>query len=194
MLCLIRHGETVANQAGLYAGLTEYELTPTGKSQAVRIGEYILSVYPDNLVIDKSIISSPIGRAHQTAIIISKLLPEADVITDNRIREVDYGFLDGTPIRKGISFIDEAQIVGGGVYGVEPVLNIQRRASDFLKDNEQHLDPKSSKIKLAVGHGALWSVVSALAQSHPLASAKIQKNYEIILLTSNGGQVIDTRK
>ena len=194
MLGLIRHGETVANEAGLYAGLAEYELTPNGRSQAARVGAFVATEFSRDLLIDRSITSSPISRAYQTAEIIAEYLPGADIIVDERIREVDYGTLDGKPIRKGVSFINEAHRHGGGEFSVEPAASIRQRASDFIADNAEYLDPTSRKIKLAVGHGALWSVASAIAQSHPLFNVKIPKNYEIILLTSDSARIIDTRE
>lgn len=93
MLCLIRHGETAANQARLYAGLRDYELTSTGRAQAARIGDFILSMLSDTLLIDRLIVSSPLPRARQTAEIIAGALPGTEIVTDSRILEVDYGQL-----------------------------------------------------------------------------------------------------
>lgn len=194
MLGLIRHGETVANEAGLYAGLAEYELTLNGRSQAARVGAFIATELSKDLLIDGPIISSPISRAYQTAEIITGHLPGVDIVLDERIREVDYGRLDGEPIRKGLSFINEAYRHNGGEFEVEPAASIRQRASNFIADNAEYLDPMSRKIKLAVGHGALWGVASALVQAHPLLNAKIPKNYEIILLARDSASVIDTRE
>lgn len=194
MLGLIRHGETVANEAGLYAGLTEYELTPNGRLQAARIGEFVISNLSKSLLIDRSITSSPISRAYETAEIVADYLPGVSIALDERIREVDYGRLDGAPIKKGISFINEAHRHNGGEFNIEPIAGIQQRATDFITANAEYLDSASPKIKLAVGHGALWSVVAALVRSHPLSGVKIPKNYEIILLTNDSTEIIDTRE
>lgn len=110
MLYLIRHGETSANQAGLYAGLAEYELTSNGQAQAKNIGDFVTSQLLNGLCIDEIIISSPSNRARITAKIIANYFNGTRVVIDDRINEVDYGKLDGTPIRKGISFIDEAAL------------------------------------------------------------------------------------
>lgn len=147
----------------------------------------------DTLLIDRLIVSSPLPRARQTAEIIAGALPGTEIVTDSRILEVDYGQLDGTPIRKGVSFADEAQQKDGGMYRVEPISNIQQRAGEFLADHIDHLDPQSNKLKLAVGHGALWSVIPFLMQSRPLSEVKIQKNYEIVLLTADRVEIVDTR-
>lgn len=194
MLYLIRHGETSANQAGLYAGLAEYELTSNGQAQAKNIGDFVTSQLLNGLCIDEIIISSPSNRARITAKIIANYFNGTRVVIDDRINEVDYGKLDGTPIRKGISFVDEAQRENGGLYGVEPIADIKRRAHHFIVDNAEHLDPQSTKIKLAVGHGALWSVIYNLVQSRPLSKVKLQKNYEVISLTTASTSIIDTRK
>ncbi len=60
-------------------------LDPEGERQAQRSGEYLRAAFPDALVI-----SSPLTRAHQTALAVSN-----DVVIDERFIELDYGQWDG---------------------------------------------------------------------------------------------------
>src|ERR1700759_2039622 len=62
-LFLIRHGETVDNVAGLYAGTLDSALTNHGVEQANRLGEF----FTQNEVIFSHIFASPLSRAFRTA-------------------------------------------------------------------------------------------------------------------------------
>ncbi len=87
MLVLIRHGETEANAARLLLGRAESPLTELGLSQAGALGELLGPV--------ARLVSSPLGRARQTAGALGLGLP---VEVDERWVEVDYGAYDGQPL------------------------------------------------------------------------------------------------
>jgi probable phosphoglycerate mutase len=59
-ITLVRHGETVANVAGLWQGRTESELSPAGAEQARRVGERLKGESFDLVV------ASPASRARAT--------------------------------------------------------------------------------------------------------------------------------
>ncbi len=98
MIYFVRHGESEANLAGLFAGQKEDSvLTQKGREQALVTAQEIKKVHS----IDK-IISSPLKRALETAQIIAKELginPD-DIIIEKQIIEYDMGSLTGTPFHK----------------------------------------------------------------------------------------------
>lgn len=86
MLILVRHGRTEANRAGLLLGRLDVHLDPTGRAQAGATAAAVGAV--------DRVISSPLSRTRQTAEAFG--LP---VEVDERWIELDYGELDGTPLR-----------------------------------------------------------------------------------------------
>ena len=91
----LRHGETESNAAGRMQGHLDSKLTSKGEAQAIRMAE-ILSSQVNATSTD--IISSPLGRAVQTAGIIGNFLgtPPHCRLTDPRLREMTWGIWDGS--------------------------------------------------------------------------------------------------
>jgi broad specificity phosphatase PhoE len=87
MLVLVRHGESTANAAQLLVGRLEAPLTDRGVAQAEAVAATLGPVC--------RVISSPLGRARQTAAIVARGLP---VEIDDRWVEVDYGEYDGAAL------------------------------------------------------------------------------------------------
>ena len=86
MLTLVRHGRTEANRARQLLGRIDVGLDPLGEAQAAAVAR---AVGPADLVV-----SSPLARTRATA-----AAWEATVEIDERWIELDYGDLDGTPLR-----------------------------------------------------------------------------------------------
>jgi broad specificity phosphatase PhoE len=87
VLILLRHGQSVANVAGLLSGRAEAPLTDEGRSQVAALSTVLTGV--DRLI------SSPLGRARETAAALGLGLP---VEVDERWTEIDYGELEGEPL------------------------------------------------------------------------------------------------
>lgn len=87
MLIVARHGRTPANAAGQLLGRRDPELDDVGRAQAAAIGAALTG--------DHRIISSPLRRCRQTASAIG-----ADVETDERLIEVDYGEFEGLALNE----------------------------------------------------------------------------------------------
>jgi broad specificity phosphatase PhoE len=87
VLILVRHGESAANAAGHLSGRAESALTEHGRAQ-------VASLSP-GLTAARRLISSPLGRARETAEALGLGLP---VEVDERWTEVDYGELEGQPL------------------------------------------------------------------------------------------------
>ncbi|MES2725236.1 MAG: histidine phosphatase family protein [Pseudomonadota bacterium] len=97
MIYLVRHGQTESNLARRYQGASDSPLTALGRAQARRMGELL-----DRLVPDTSgwrMVSSPLGRAQQTAAIICEAM--GGTLTpglDPRVAEASMGSWDGLQI------------------------------------------------------------------------------------------------
>ena|SRR3989338_4921063 len=99
MIYFIRHGESEANQRGVFAGQKEDSvLTEKGREQARATAQEIKI---ENLQIDR-VISSPLKRTKETAeIIASEIGFDTQKISfDKQVIEYDMGSLTGTPIHK----------------------------------------------------------------------------------------------
>jgi len=91
---LLRHGETEWNAIGRIQGRLDSPLTALGCRQAAAVGA-ALRAQLDGAAIELR--SSPLGRARQTASIVAATLglADADIGTDERLREMSWGRWDG---------------------------------------------------------------------------------------------------
>jgi broad specificity phosphatase PhoE len=94
VIYLVRHGQTEFNVARRYQGQGDSPLTLLGQMQAKRMGERLASLVGD--AAGWRIVSSPLGRAVQTAQIIARALGgAAPLAIDARLAEVGMGEWDG---------------------------------------------------------------------------------------------------
>lgn len=87
MLIVVRHGRTTANAAGELLGRRNPSLDARGRAEAAAIA----AVMPAGA----RVVSSPLDRCCETAAFLSD-----KVETDERLIELDYGELEGTPVRE----------------------------------------------------------------------------------------------
>jgi broad specificity phosphatase PhoE len=102
-LYLIRHGETVDNVAGLYAGSRDSTLTNHGVEQTERLGDYLAR----NGVRFTHIFASPLSRAYKTAEAVWKAQSSSfkddlageipSIVKVPEIIERDFGYYEGKP-------------------------------------------------------------------------------------------------
>jgi probable phosphoglycerate mutase len=90
-LLAIRHGETDLNLAQRYQGHSDSPLTETGRNQVSALGRRMEKIKFDSLI------SSDLGRARETAAIIAGFTGHS-VKTDKRLRERNYGVLEGLSV------------------------------------------------------------------------------------------------
>ena len=90
-LLAIRHGETVSNAAKRYQGHSDSPLTETGRKQVSSLGRRMAKMDFDALI------SSDLGRTQETASIIAGHTGHS-VLTDSRLRERNYGVLEGLTV------------------------------------------------------------------------------------------------
>lgn len=130
MIYLVRHGQTELNQKHRLLGRTDVPLNETGISQA----QAVAALFQKNSVVFDAVYSSPLKRAVQTAKILA---PNAPVITDERLIEMDYGPFEGMnlhrPSVKVIPFfLDFAHTPAPE--GMEPLESVKERTLAFLQE------------------------------------------------------------
>ncbi len=90
-LLAIRHGETELNLAKRYQGHSDSPLTENGRKQVSSLGRRMEKMKFDTLI------SSDLGRTQETATIIAEYTGHS-IKTDNRLRERNYGVLEGLTV------------------------------------------------------------------------------------------------
>jgi probable phosphoglycerate mutase len=136
MLYLVRHGETEWNVAGRYQGAMDSPLTARGRDQARALGRLLRRLEGDAPF---TAAVSPLGRAQETAQLISEQVPLA-IATEPRLTEVSIGAWDGMT-----DFEIEAEYPGAldgatnrdwyfRAPGGEPLDSVIARARDWLND------------------------------------------------------------
>lgn len=93
MIYFARHGESLANQEGYFAGHIDSPLTSSGRVQAAEIGVRLM----DAVIEVDTLVTSPIMRAQDSAQIVAEKIgyPSEKIEIDHRIIEYDFGDLTG---------------------------------------------------------------------------------------------------
>ena len=123
----VRHGESQANVDRIFAGIDRpAPLTRLGRQQARLAGRAIL----DMKININQIVSSPLGRARETAEIIAASvgIDPAGIVFDVRLIEYDVGELAG----KSTQGVTPAQLVGAA--GAEDPVAFRARVREALGD------------------------------------------------------------
>jgi probable phosphoglycerate mutase len=89
-LYLVRHGQTAWNVEGRLQGTSDQPLNDMGREQADKAAASLASVLRPDAVI----VSSPLARAQDTAVVIARAVG-AELHTDVRLIERSYGVWEG---------------------------------------------------------------------------------------------------
>ena len=102
-LYVVRHGETKWNALHKVQGVVDIPLAEAGIILAQKTGEALKNVHFDVCF------TSPLQRARQTAeLILGEQKDNVPVITDDRIREINFGVLEGMVCRdKDENYLNE---------------------------------------------------------------------------------------
>lgn len=167
-LYVVRHGQTDWNVQGIIQGSTDIELNSTGIDQAYQTAELLKNI-------DFSVIySSPLKRTFDTAKIINKY-HNANIITDNRIIERNFGDFEGTRnVLKDISDYLDFDL-NLDTNNVESIKMLLKRIEDFLLDVYNTYKNTDSNI-LVVTHGGVSIAITAIINNirNNLASLGMQ--------------------
>ena len=93
-LLIVRHGRTGANARGLLLGREDPPLDEVGEAQAAALAAAVAGGRFGPVT---AVVASPLLRAQQTAGHVAGELG-LPVLTDERLIEIDYGELEGTPV------------------------------------------------------------------------------------------------
>jgi probable phosphoglycerate mutase len=90
---LSRHGQTVWHAENRYAGISDIDLTATGREQARRLASWCRRHRP------AAVVSSPVRRAVETSTPSARALGAEPVVLDD-LREVNFGIAEGRTLRE----------------------------------------------------------------------------------------------
>ena len=156
---LVRHGETKLNKESVYYGWTDCDMTELGYTQAERLRTMLEENQFD------VVYSSPLKRALHTAQIISKL-DEEDIITDNRLKEINFGLWEKKHYKQ--IEVEYNQIWNkwcNDWKNTEPpegesFIRLYKRTVDFI--NDMLINNINKKLLVVSHHGCLRIILSYL--------------------------------
>ena len=164
-LLLVRHGESAGNLEGRLQGTVDSPLTPLGRSQAARVGEWLRG----RGLRWNAAYCSPLVRAKETAAIIAEKSGFAAAVVDDELHEVGAGSLEGLTrdeifkryprfIERSITDLGDFEEFGGEGYDA-----VQARIRRVLARIEaRHRAP--ADLVLVVAHGGVnFQIVKATA-------------------------------
>ena len=93
-LIFVRHGQSEANEQGIFAGQADVPLTALGRRQAAELAAFVLREYAVDAVY-----SSDLQRARGTVCAIAEAL-RLPVAAERSLREIDGGAWDGKKIEE----------------------------------------------------------------------------------------------
>ncbi|KAL8945870.1 MAG: hypothetical protein Q9222_007651 [Ikaeria aurantiellina] len=171
-LFLIRHGETVDNVAGVYAGVKDSALTVQGVLQAERLGQYLATAGS----IFTHVYASDLQRAVKTAEALLAAQPEnpdRPALTVRQLsvlREQDFGIYEGKPFyvrqqgssRSGKDNHRAQHLDDPGFQDVESKESMTSRTDSFVHEYLKPLILKDSpssfgNVVAIVSHGIILS-------------------------------------
>ena len=151
---LLRHGESEGNAQARMQGRRDYPLTPLGREQAARAGQFILGQTRSFA----AVYVSPLARAFETASIVAEQGVGPAPVVDEDLPEVGAGSLEGLnePEIEAAhpEFMHRALTETGGFasYGGESYEDVQARVRRVLARIEERHRTNGDRV-LVVGHG-----------------------------------------
>lgn len=145
-----RHGQTNYNKDELILGITDIPLNETGIEQAEKLADEIKNI--DDI---DFIIASPMIRTQLTARTVAEKCG-LEIITDNRLREWDYGTYEGKS-RFTEGFADDKKEFAVRMGGTgESLFQLCHRVYSFL---DEIIEKYRDKNILIVSHGGICRVI-----------------------------------
>jgi len=148
----VRHGQTFWNIENKICGATDIGLTEEGKGQARQTGLLIKQHIDSNLINIDEILTSPLSRARDTALIISEITG-LNVKEEPRLIEQNFGRYESTP-RDGKEFAEAKKEFLNSYDGGESMLRTGQRIYNLLDDIKN-----DDKIYLLVAHNGIARMV-----------------------------------
>jgi broad specificity phosphatase PhoE len=152
---LFRHGQTDWNINFLLQGVTDIPMNSTGIEQ-VRAAAKVLNRDDWDMIL-----TSPLGRARDTAAIIAEELGFEDIQPHDLLIERSFGEAEGMAYEQWKSKFSNLDEIPGGESKSELVARSQLLLDDFTSSHP-------GKRILAISHGALIRTVLALSSENQL--------------------------
>jgi broad specificity phosphatase PhoE len=153
VLIVVRHGRTAANASGLLLGRLDPDLDDLGHRQAERLAVAVAAPH--------RVVSSPLRRTRATAAAFGR-----PVDVDERWIELDYGDLDGTPLRDVPADVwatwraDPGWAPGGGESLRDLGARVREACADLVDEAAEHdvvvvthVSPVKAALAWALGVG-----------------------------------------
>ncbi|WP_299615291.1 histidine phosphatase family protein [Pelagibius sp.] len=164
MIYLLRHGQTLWNRLGIYQGQQDSPLTARGIGQARAMGALLAEVAGSGQSL--KIVSSPLGRAWQTAVIVAERLgiDPAEISLEPKLAEIAYGDWEARSAGEVARLFPEAWAARQAdrwnfpVPGGESYAQVAARVRDWMGE----LDGSGPLV--AVGHGGAGRILRGLYQ------------------------------
>lgn len=166
-LYIIRHGETPWNTQLRLQGQTDIELNEKGRALALVTARTMRGIHFD------MVITSPLSRARETADIVLEHR-DIPVITDERIREIGFGVMEGRQISKEeredpasefyCFFHDPGHYVPAE--GGETIASLLERTAGFLNELKEKQEWYGKTILVST-HGAASRALLAAIKKTP---------------------------
>ena len=165
MIYLVRHGQTDWNLEKKTQGHTDISLNDNGREQAKLVSKVI-----KDYKIDK-IYSSDLLRARETADIINEKFG-LNILTDNRLREINYGDLEGIP--RTMLSQDVWDVFNNNPLELhaEPMLDVYTRIKNFFDSLNYDED-----ILIVTHGGALRAIMYYISNREFFDKIEYDKNY-----------------
>ena len=155
------HSLSVDNGRGIATGWNQGELSEEGRRLAVELGERHAAPPPS------VVFSSDLGRAVETAT-IAFAATGIPIHLDSRLRECDYGELNGTPVEQLDR--ERAGRITTPFPGGESYENVVDRIRDFLSETS---NARSGERVVAIGHSATKWALDHLIDGVPLEDSVV---------------------
>jgi broad specificity phosphatase PhoE len=157
VIYLVRHGETEWNVARRLQGRQESPLTPRGRGQAAAMADLLADLVAIEPPRELRLVSSPLGRARQTAEAIATRL-DLPLELDDRLAEIAFGDWEGrlhdevAPTHPEVLATREWLV---SAPGGETFEEVWARAAAFLAEQP----PETNRQVIAVSHGVTGRVI-----------------------------------
>lgn len=177
-ICLVRHGETDWNIEGRLQGQEDIPMNETGRRQASAIAAFLGRTKWD------AVVSSPLGRAYETAKIIADSIeiPDIDIIDD--FKERSYG------MAAGLLPQERRELYPSGIPGQEDFEHLRCRAIAAF----DHIVIKyPGKRVIIVSHGGLINTILYTLSNGEFGSFKTRLYngcISLIRITDSGREVL----
>lgn len=158
-LYFVRHGQSMANAAHVYAGQDDgIQMTDLGRRQVADAAEDIKFWAID------AIISSDLDRAFESARIVAEVigLAEAAITTDVRLREINPGRLTGAPEH---GFVEYLEYLAGHT---DPTAETLEQVAVRLRGLLRELKASTAGNVLLVSHAGIGRVLQLLLVGIPM--------------------------